>query len=1260
LEVLSLAPWTLGARQDGELLEFSLGDGRRLAWRAARPAGLLEAARSPVAAADLLGADLAGRLAQSEPRVLNLQFEEALDAIAWEALGLGSSTLAAHFAIGRQILTGTGQEPVPSSGLVEALAVCALDISADAESRSKVDTAHVVILHDVPLADVLERAVRERRERMLVLHVPEPARDLGAALDLGAAVLMPEPGGMLKPEVVDALLSQLASGASVGEAVRSLHRRAAPGRLGARLYGDPAIRFVQMQTPTSLRQVTSLSFDLAGSTTLMHELGSEAYAETLVRLYALGRDVVRRHGGRPDEYRGDDGFMCYFGHPVALEGAPEKAVAGGLQIVRTVADLGLTARVGIATGEVAIKSDQPVGPSIHLAARLQTATEPGTVLASAEVRDLVMHAFELQPLPHLLQLKGMPEPVQAFRVLRPDPQAKAHRLDRVPSLTPFVGRQGELDKLARAFERTQAGRNRLVVIRGDAGMGKSRLVREFRHRLLAGGVKVLEIRCRAEASASPYLALAESLRRWLDVGPEEAPAAAMPKLAAALPPDARAGEPLALLAAFLGLAPQPSQASPAAARQRLQALLIEWLQAFSQERPSCLVVEDWHWVDPSLRELVEMLAERRDGPGQLIVLTTRAEGGTLPSTATESIPLAGLGPEAARELVAAVPVHTPLPSGLVRMLADRGDGVPLFLEEATRMALERGGDRFGADFAALEAVPGSLQDLLTARLDNLGRARRVAQVAAVVGREFSEPLLACLLEADGFAMDAATVRERLAELVDSGLVRDQGGGRYVFKHALIRDAAYASLWTSQRRALHARVVALLQERWPEVAAAQPELLALHQTEAGMYPEALKQWEAAASNAASRSADLEAISHLRRAIGVLARLDPGVSHDRTALRLQLLLAARLLSTEGYGAEAVLHAYLEAQALCDRIGDDTARFKVEMGIEAYRFMRADFGPALEHGQRAAEIAARSGDPKQRLQAHWGLACTLFHQGDLRATMREMDKGLALYTPAMHSKFGVQDPGIMCMAYSSWGMWEIGRPDTALGRINEAAEIARACEHKFSQAVALAYGVSVELLRGEMEAALVRAERCIRVCEESGFPVWLAITRCMRGRVLCEQGALDEGLAEMRAGHALWLSTGALVSQPLYLALQAEGLMLAGQMDAAAACVDEGLAIVERFGERQLQAELLRLRGELALARGEVEQAEWSLKAAYACAIRRHKLGFALRSATTLARMWAADGREERARRLLVPLVARWREGRGTRDLRAAVGVCEALGD
>ena len=1273
LEIFGLQDWTLSASRDGNAWEFRLGDGRRLSWRARRAADLLHQAQRPTTALHLLGEELAGRLAGAEPRVLNIQCDEALDSVAWEVLAIGESTLAQHFVVSRQLISDAQAEPAPKAALADALAVTtvhgamlragsharrvALDALDHGPARDAVAAAHVLVLDGVDLAQVLARASLPRHEHLLVLQGLASAAHLAAVLDAGAAVLCLQQEADLLGEPVDVLLRLLASGARLGEAVRLLHRRAAPGHFAARLYGDPRMRFVRLKEPTSRRQVTSLSFDLVGSTALMARIGDEAYAEMLARLHARCTGVVRRHGGQPDDPQGNDGVMCYFGHPSAVEDAAVHAVEAGVELIRTVSELGVAVRIGIATGLVAIQAGQPVGMSIHLAARLQQVAAPGQVAVSETTRRLIAHAFRSEMLGVRPELKGIDDSESVHVVLGPRRDANAGRLDVLSSLTPMVGRHAEMTRLAQCWSRTREGACCVAVVRAEAGMGKSRLVREFRHQLVQAGANVLECRCRAEASASPYLTLAEALRRWLDIGADDSEAGAVAKLAGALPAASRETESFALLAALMGLAPQPSHASPVVMRQRLLALLLDWFGASMTDRPTCLIVEDWHWVDPSLRDFIELLVAGKGQPGLLVVITTRG-GSAHPAVAlqhSEEIELAGLPPEAARELVRMVCGDAALPAEIVRSLAARGDGVPLFLEEATRIALELGAERAGTEVGALEQVPASLQDLLMARLDGLGAAKPVAQVAAVLGREFSRALLAAALETGPFALDATTLEERLQLLVASGLVRAEGCGQFAFKHALIRDAAYGALWARDRHALHARVVLLLQERWPELVATRPELLAQHQTEAGMHAAALAQWERAASHAAARSAELEAISHLRRALAVLAQTEPGVERDRTGLRLQLLLAARLIATEGYGAEAVLQAYQEAQRLCDHIGDDTTRFKVEMGLEAYRFMRADFGPALDHGRRAADIAARSGDTKQRLHAHWGLACTLFHQGELRATMREMEAGLALYTPAMHRLFGVQDPGVMCLAYSAWGLWEQGRPDAALARIEHAVAIGRESGHKFSQAVALAYAVSIELLRGEAEAALTRADACISVCEEAGFPVWLAIARCMRGRLLCGQGAHEVGLREMRAGSALWLSTGSMVSQPLYQVLQAEGLMLAGQVDAAAQCVDAGLAITERYGERQLQAELLRLRGEVALQRGERAEAEGWLRCAYALAIRQHRLGFALRSATALARLWAADGRQPRARRLLVPLVARWREGRGTHDVRDALGLC-----
>lgn len=1279
MERLTLPQWVLNARLDGNAVHFVLGDGRRLAWHAQRPMACLSPLQPPVTVDEVVGPDLAARLCASAPRPLSVihGVEESFDLLDWESLSLGQSSLGAHFALARQIASEADARPLQPPTPGDSLLACVvhdrhprLGLQAprivlealDQElPRSVVSDAEVLIADGPPLAAFWRQLPPSQRRRLIIAAGRLPCRDLAALLDTGAALLSVAQPGDLADESVVALIRQLEAGFSLGEMVRWLRSDQAPGLPKARLYGDPELRLRLPASPASRRHVTTLSFDIVGSTRLIGVLGDEAYADLLAEVHRRGAECIRRHGGTPEDPQGDDGVMGYFGHPVAIEGAAVRAVEAGLDLLRQVRELDAAIRIGIATGLVAIKDGQPVGLSIHLAARLQQAASPGALLISSSTQHLVAHAFDLDPMPERLPMKGLdsPEAVYVVRSARHD--GHPHRLNRQRPNSPLLGRQAELERLHTAWHLTRRAKRQLVVLTGEAGMGKSRLVHEFRRQLTQAGVKVLECRCRADASSTPFLSLTEALRRWLDIRHDEAADEAIGKLRKTLPPHAQGPDALGLLSALLGLTPPAAPANPGVQRQRLLGLLVDWFAAFVGDQPGCLVIEDWHWADPSMQAFVEHLMGERSGPALMVLVTQRGEAGlaTLPA-ADEHLALQRLAPEAARALLRHVCADSPLSPGLVDQLALRGDGVPLFLEEAARMALELGADSPGGDLQALVAVPPSLQDLLTARLDGLGEAKAVAQVAAVLGRQFQRSILSALLIATGRGFDAAALDVRLDALVASGLVAPGGDGEFAFRHALIRDAAYASLWARDRRRMHEHVVALLRQQDPARSALQPELLAFHLTEAGLHAEAVAQWELAARHATARSAEQESIIHLRRALAALPHMAASAARDRQGLRLQLMLAARLIATEGYGSEAVRTAYLEAERLCDGIGDDGARFKVEMGLEACRFMRAEFEHALAHGRRAAAIAERSGDIKQRLHAHWGLACTLFHQGRLRATMREMDAALAAYTPALHPQFGVQDPGIMCMAYSSWALWELGRPDSALQRIQSAVEMAQAFEHRFSQAVAMSYAVSVELLRGDHDAALARAESCAALCDEGGFPVWLAITRCMRGYLWCQRGQLDDGLREMEVGYALWRKTGAVVSQPLYLALQVEGLLLAGRLDDAADRVEQGLALVAKHGERQLASELTRLQAELALRRGLLHEGEAGLKRAYALALRTHRLGFALRSATTLASLWAGSGRLGRARRLLEPLAARWQEGRDTRDLRAAAALIASWRD
>ena len=416
MDRLTLMPWLLSARLEAGVLEFSLSDGRRLARHARRPAAVLEAAASAPSAVALLGVELAGRIASSEPRPFGVLYEGAslLEAVDWEHLILGQESLAEQHALGRHLLSDTEPAPplsVPLADTLQAVVVHAgiaracpttprisFDSLHQEGARDALARAHVVVLEGVLLPQLLERAGWLPHPHLLVMAGTESTERLSAVLDSGAAVCCLVQRSDLVGEPTVALLRQLGGGLSVGEALRWLHRRAAPERFEARVYGDPELRFVRPLAPTSRRQVTSLSFDLVGSTTLLAALGDEAYAETLALVHARSTEIVRRHGGQPDDPQGDDGVMGYFGHPSAIEDAAVRAVEAGLAIARSVATLGAAVRVGIATGLVAVKAGQPVGLSIHLAARLQQAAAPGTVLASETTRRLVAHAFDLQLL----------------------------------------------------------------------------------------------------------------------------------------------------------------------------------------------------------------------------------------------------------------------------------------------------------------------------------------------------------------------------------------------------------------------------------------------------------------------------------------------------------------------------------------------------------------------------------------------------------------------------------------------------------------------------------------------------------------------------------------------------------------------------------------------------------------------------------------------------------------------------------------------
>jgi len=1095
------------------------------------------------------------------------------------------------------------------------------------------------------------------------------------ACRLGLNLLACEPAGALAAhDFMVEVYAALARGATAAEAVRLgriAFRRsaglAALAALRAELHGDGALVLNERRTSVedNLRQVTIVSIDLAGSTRLLGELGAEKYSDLLAQYHWHCVDILLSHGGAPDDFQGDDGAMCYFGTPVAREDAAAQALQAALELIEAMQALGLGVRIGVCTGQVVVRDGQPVGSAIHLAARLQSIAAPGTVVVGESTRRIVKDRFRFQLLEQGILLKGFDEPQTCHRLLGPTLPASAERqgAQRSPAATPFIGRREELQALEAHWEAVRSGSLRVVRVLGEAGIGKSRLVREFKQILMDAGHEVFESRCSPEHANSAFHPIIESLRNELRVGANEPAEALQLRLRALVSRTETADEGAATLLADLLLLPipVPHPVLEKSAERRRQ-LTVDLLVALAQHRvrraPGCWIVEDVHWLDPSTAEILDRLAmASRDLP-LLILVTARADAEPRwrPRCAVVDTELQGLSPALSRAMVLSACGERRLPAEIVQRIAGRADGVPLFIEESTRMAVDLSAARDLVGLVAMP-VPTTVLDLLTARLDRLGAAKQVAQVGGTIGREFPLALLQAVMQHPGSPIAAQDVAAPLAELVRAGMLvaRDEGEeARFAFRHVLMRDAAYGSLLERDRLRLHQVIAGVMGERFAELARQQPELLAFHYTEAGMHAEALRFWEAAVRKAAARSAHAEAIGHVGSALAVLARMPTDDEQRRVELRLQLLLAARLIATRGYGAGSVERAYARAMELARLLGDEGAEMRVLLGLEGYHFMRADFDQARAHALEAAERAGSRGGAIQRVQTQWALANIRMHQGDMKRAVQEMDACRAEYMRLEHRPEAVQDPGVMCLCYSAWSLWQLGFPDEARDRIRTVVAHAEQIQHKFSLGEVYGFRAAVLHFRGENPEALEAAERAVRICEENGFAVWLAHARVMRGRIAAELGHVAAGVQEMRHGYELWAESGAVVTTPFYLAMRAEGHALDHRPDDGLALLEQALAIVNRTGERYYEAEILRLVGVLTLQKAagagldrNAEAQEWLLRA-LECARARELASLALRAATNLADLWHAQGSGAQALARLEAACRGVEGGEGTRDV------------
>jgi class 3 adenylate cyclase/predicted ATPase len=1032
--------------------------------------------------------------------------------------------------------------------------------------------------------------------------------------------------------------------------------------------------------------------DLVGSTALATRLDPEDYRDMVRAYHQICAEVMQRFDGTVAQYLGD-GVLVYFGYPRAHEDDAQRAVRAGLALVDMLAmqpphpalpsGEPLAVRLGVHTGLVVIgdvgagahHEALALGETPNVAARLQHLAEPNTLVISATTQQLVAGYFRCQAL-GAHTLAGLAQPMEVYRVLGTSGVQSRLEVAATHGLTPLVGRAQEVGLLTKCWTRVTAGLGQVVLLTGEAGIGKSRLVQVLKTHVTDAGQPWLE------GQGSPYYQhtalyplIEVLLRCLLHVEPEASAAQKVQHLEGFLVQQGLAlTELMPLLAPLLSL-PLPAtyapiQGSPEQQRQQTLHALLRLVLHLAARQPLLLVLEDLHWVDPSTLEWLSLLVDQGPTARILALCTCRPEF-TPPWTGRShctQVTLTRLPQHQATALTYQVAQGKVLPAGVVAQIVAKTDGVPLFVEELTKTVLESGLLLEQAAHYVLTgplpplAIPVTLHDALLARLDRLGTAKGLAQLGATLGREFSYALLHAVAP-----WDEATVRQELQRLVEAELLYQRGlppQATYVFKHALIQDAAYQSLLRSARQQQHQHIAEVVEARFPEICEAQPELLAHHYTEAGCSAHAIPYWQRAGQRAIERSANVEAIAHLRKGLDILKTLPDTLERAQQELRMMTTLGPALANTKGYAAPEVLQVYTRAWELCQQVGETPQLFPVLWGLWLLHLLRAEPQKARELAEQLLGLAQSAQEPVLLVDAYHALGNTLLWLGEFVAARMHLEQGIALYDPRQHGSQAMllaYDTGVACQSFVAHVLWYLGYPEQALQRSYGALTLARELDRPFSLALALVFAACLHQYRREWRVVQELAEAAMTLSTEQGFPFHLAHGTAIHGWALMEQGQVENGIIQIRQGIAAYLALGAELEQPYYLALLAEAYGKGGRAGEGLRMLDEALADVNQHAVRFHEAELHRLKGELlrTLSAEKHAEAETCFLQALDIARQQQAKSLELRAVMSLARLWQHQGKCAEAHELLAPLYGWFTEGFDTPDLQDARALLAALG-
>jgi class 3 adenylate cyclase len=1038
-------------------------------------------------------------------------------------------------------------------------------------------------------------------------------------------------------------------------------------------------------TDAERRHLTVMFVDLVGSTAVAARLDPEDMREVFAVYHKCCAGLIRSNGGFVAKYMGD-GVLAYFGYPRAHEHDAENALCAALAIVaaaprlNTAAGAPLHARVGVATGVVVVgdlvgageaQEHGIVGDPPNLAARLQGIAKSDSVVIAESTRRLVGDLFELEDL-GLLALKGVGGPTRAFAVLRTRAVESRFEALHGGGLTPLVGREAEIEILLRLWAKAKKGEGQAALVAGEAGIGKSRLAALLAERLADEPHVRMRYFCSPQHVDSAFYPIIHHLERTAGFMTEDEPKAKLDKLDTLLARNTTSPEDSGLIADLLSLGNDGRypliDLPPQHRRKQTLDALVGQIEAFARTTPALLVFEDAHWSDSSSVETLDRLFGRIAHLNVLAIVTFRPDFAP-PWTGRPYVTALTLNRLTASEievLIERVAGNRALPESIRGDIIERADGVPLFAEEIAKAAVESEDESEAARVVAatpspVQPVPASLHASLMARLDRLGAAKEVAQIGAAIGRDFSHGLIAAVA-----AKSELELADSLDRLVQAGLLFRQGvqpNATYLFKHALVQDAAYGMLLRSRRQQLHARIVTALEGGSPVFAETQPEILARHCAEARHDEKAIGYWRAAGEKAARRASNREAIGHFSRALALVEKRPLSPSRSRTELAILSQLGPALMNVHGWSAPDVGTAFERAECLARQLDSSVDLAPPLVGLWLFRTARGQFSHAEVIANEVFNLAHDLGDRDILLQAHHCAWAIRWFRGDFIDAKVHADAGLNLYDEARHVGhrflFLGHDPAVCALSVKSILQWLLGHPTEGLLSGREAIALARRLRHAPSFIHALWFTCQAQIARRDSLAVIDTANELIALSEQHGLPHIHAAGLGYLGWALSQTGDVDKGVHLAEDGITGWDRLGLKSNLCFSLCLQAETYFSAGRSEEGLEKAELGVATSAEIGDRWCLPRTHMIRGRLLqLISGDSDAAEQDLRAAVEIARSQCAKGSELRATTSLARLWRDQGKRQEAHDLLAPTYSWFTEGFDTLELKEAKALLDEL--